>query len=133
MSRTAHHVPPRHRNNGRRVRGLPPLATGHVLADLRYSHVAVRAAVRQGRRPVPVRVRVGFVAYEYPRSYNDDEIGWLASQAHRRTRRIARAELAAARQVANAVARGGWALAVADLDDIDLPPLPRRSACWDAW
>jgi hypothetical protein len=133
MSRTAHHVRPRHRNDGHRARGLPPMASGHVLVDLRYPHAALRDAEPDGRRPGPTRVRVAFVAYEYPRSYNDDTIAWLARQAHRRSRRTARGELAAARQLANAAGRAGPSLAEVDLDDIDVTPPPRRSACWDAW
>ena len=71
MSRTAHHVPNRHRTGPARwPYGLPGPCTSHVLVELRYSRQELARAGRTGRRPAQAPERRSFAAYTYPRALN---------------------------------------------------------------
>ncbi|WP_037668655.1 hypothetical protein [Streptomyces griseus] len=125
MSRTVHHVRPRHRKHPVNSSPHPwSLDTGHILTALRYSEQASARARRERRRPVPTLVVRSFVAYTFPRSLNSDISGPYESRA--------RAALQAFRTTARTRLR---AAAPGDLltaaEELDHPPTRHRHA--DLW
>ncbi|SEQ53965.1 hypothetical protein SAMN04487983_100620 [Streptomyces sp. yr375] len=83
MSRTVHHIRPRHRVHP--AHGVPSerlLAdSGHALGELRYSAEELTRARRERRRPLPVPLVRAFRAYTYPRSLNAHIDGPYESRA----------------------------------------------------
>ncbi|MFF3335872.1 hypothetical protein ACFYWX_41240 [Streptomyces sp. NPDC002888] len=125
MSRTVHHVRPRHRKHpANSPYGRSSLDTGHILTELRYSEQELARSRREGRRPVPAAVVRGFVARTYPRSLNTDVSGPYESRA--------RAALQVFRTTARARLR---AAAPGDLlttaEELDHPPTRHRHT--DLW
>ncbi|MER6563681.1 hypothetical protein ABT300_39375 [Streptomyces sp. NPDC001027] len=120
MSRTVHHVPPRHRveplhlqDGGRR------LVTGHCLVELRYRAADLTRARRERRRPTPVPLVREFRARTFPRSLNARIDGPYE--------RRARAALAVFRSTSRnrlRAAPSGALLATAE--DLDHPPTRHR-------
>jgi hypothetical protein len=69
MSRTAHHVPSRHRTvPAPWSAGLPGPCTAHELTDLRHARAESWRARGEGRRPVPARVTRSFATYTLARA-----------------------------------------------------------------
>ncbi|GAA1509122.1 hypothetical protein GCM10009730_11630 [Streptomyces albidochromogenes] len=125
MSRTAHHVPLKHRDTSWWSTGPAPSApwTAHALTDFRCSHAELGAAHRAGRRPVPRRVTRAFASHTFPRASGTPLTGRPAYESraraalHRFTTR-ARHQLRTAPHTA---------------EDLDHPPTRHRHACvWHA-
>ncbi|OPG01289.1 hypothetical protein B1R27_37665 [Streptomyces sp. GKU 895] len=125
MSRTAHHVPSRHRTlPAYWSLGLQGPWTGNDVPELRYTNEELARARREGRRPMPRRVVRGFTSYTYPRAMN----GRVFSPYERR----ARAALQAFRSAARLELRAApveelvqWA------EELDHPPTRHRHQ--DLW
>ncbi|MDQ0962608.1 hypothetical protein QFZ66_006486 [Streptomyces sp. B4I13] len=120
MSRTVHHVPPRHRVE---PLGLPVggghLVTGHRLAELRYRAADLTRARREGRRPTPVLLVRAFRAHTFPRSLNEKVDGPYE--------RRARAALAVFRSTArNRLRAAPPGALLAEAEELDHPPTRHR-------
>ncbi|PWI19057.1 hypothetical protein DI272_36570 [Streptomyces sp. Act143] len=126
MSRTAHHVPSRHRIlPAFWALGLPGPWTGHAMPELRYSHAELARARRGGRRPVPRRVVRSFTSYTYSRALNER----TSSPYERRARAALQAFRAAAHRELRAAAADPAATAEAlprRAEDLDHPPVRHR-------
>ncbi|WP_062649588.1 hypothetical protein [Streptomyces maremycinicus] len=126
MSRTVHHVRPRHRvrpdDRPSRRQGW---STGHRLGELRYSAGESARALRERRRPVPLPLVRVFRSHTFPRSLNAEIDGPYESRA--------RAALSVFRSTARNRLRAappGALLAVAE--DLDHPPTRHRHRnVWD--
>ncbi|MGX1269309.1 hypothetical protein [Streptomyces phaeoluteigriseus] len=127
MSRTVHHVRPRHRDHHpapwSNRRGGP--RSGHRLVQLRVDTEESARAPREGRRPRPVPVRCAFTAFTYPRSLNAGVDGPYESRA--------RAALAVFRTTARNRLRAAPPGALLDVaEDLDHPPTRHRHRnIWD--
>jgi hypothetical protein len=72
LSRTAHHVPSRHRTlPAFWPRGLSGPWTGNTVTELRYTREEFTRTRRQGRRPVPRLVARTFTSYTFSRAVNE--------------------------------------------------------------
>ncbi len=72
MSRTAHHVPSRHRTlPAHWSLGLPGPWTGNAVTELRRPSAESTQARREGRRPVPQTVVRSFTSYTFSRAMNE--------------------------------------------------------------
>ncbi|MFD5270937.1 hypothetical protein [Streptomyces sp. NPDC058335] len=127
MSRTVHHIRPRHRNHhpapwSTRWAGL---RSGHRLVQLRVTTQESARAPREGRRPRPVPVRCAFTAHTYPRSLNAGVDGPYESRA--------RAALAVFRTTARNRLRAAPPGALLDVaEDLVHPPTRHRHRnIWD--
>ncbi|MDX5568060.1 hypothetical protein PYK79_38920 [Streptomyces sp. ID05-04B] len=120
MSRTVHHVPPRHRVEPLHLPdGGGHLVTGHCLVELRYHAADLTRARRERRRPTPVLLVRAFRAHTFPRSLNARVDGPYE--------RRARAALAVFRSTARnhlRAAPSGALLAAAE--ELDHPPTRHR-------
>ncbi|MEV4231768.1 hypothetical protein AB0J81_32765 [Streptomyces bobili] len=127
MSRTVHHIRPRHRNHHPAPWSThwAGLRSGHRLVQLRFTREESARAPREGRRPRPVPVRSAFTAYTYPRSLNAGVDGPYESRA--------RAALAVFRTTARNRLRAAPPGALLDIaDDLDHPPTRHRHGnLWD--
>ncbi|MEV5487273.1 hypothetical protein AB0L47_04470 [Streptomyces bobili] len=127
MSRTVHHIRPRHRNHHPAPWSThwAGLRSGHRLVQLRFTSVESARAQREGRRPRPVPVRSAFTAYTYPRSLNAGVDGPYESRA--------RAALAVFRTTARNRLRAAPPGALLDIAaDLDHPPTRHRHGnIWD--
>ncbi|MFD4573771.1 hypothetical protein ACFWNK_35925 [Streptomyces sp. NPDC058417] len=127
MSRTVHHVRPRHRNHhpapwSTRWAGL---RSGHRLTALRRTVRETARARREGRRPLPVPVDRAFVAHTYPRSLNAGVDGPYEVRA-----RAALAVFRAGARNRLRAAPPGGLLALAE--ELDFPPTRHRHRnIWD--
>ncbi|MCX4761197.1 hypothetical protein OG562_09470 [Streptomyces sp. NBC_01275] len=81
MSRTVHHIRPRHRAHHCPDGCRPILFTGHHLTELRYSEQESSRARRERRRPSPVPLVRAFSAYTFPRTLNETVDGPYESRA----------------------------------------------------
>jgi hypothetical protein len=127
MSRTVHHIRPRHRNH-HPVPGSTHWAgmrSGHRLVQLRVTTEESARAPREGRRPRPVAVRCAFTAYTYPRALNAGVDGPYESRA--------RAALAVFRTTARNRLRAAPPGALLDVaEELDHPPTRHRHGnIWD--
>ncbi|MEU3617899.1 hypothetical protein ABZ725_37120 [Streptomyces sp. NPDC006872] len=126
MSRTVHHVRPRHRlHPAYRPYALAGTIVGHRLSDLRYSAQELTRARRERRRPVPDPLVHAFRAHTYPRSLNEKVDGPYESRA--------RAALSVFRSTARNRLRAappGALLSVAEELD-HLPTRHRHANLWD--
>ncbi|WP_327314325.1 hypothetical protein [Streptomyces sp. NBC_01235] len=120
MSRTVHHVRPRHRvHPAHRPAESLGRDTGHRLVELRYSAEELTRARRERRRPVPVPLVRAFCARTFPRSLNARVDGPYESRA--------RAALSVFRSTARNHLRAappGALLAAAE--ELDHPPTRHR-------
>jgi hypothetical protein len=125
MSRTVHHVRPRHRVNPAHwpAESLN-LDTGHRLVALRYSAQELTRARRERRRPVPVQLVHTFCAYTFPRSLNAQVDGPYESRA--------RAALAVFRStVRNRLRAASPGALLSAAEELDHPPTRHRHR--DLW
>lgn len=120
MSRTVHHVRPRHRVEPLHLpAGSRRLVTGHCLVELRYTAADLCRARCERRRPTPVPLVRAFRARTFPRSLNAQVDGPYESRA--------RAALAVFRSTARnrlRAAPSGELLATAE--ELDHPPTRHR-------
>ncbi|MDN3020977.1 hypothetical protein [Streptomyces sp. S.PB5] len=127
MSRTAHHVPYRHRTlPAFWPLGRPGPWTGNTVEELRYSHEELNLAGREGRRPVPTLVVRNFTSYTFPRATNERPY----SPYERRARAALQVFRTSARRHLRSALTGAlplWA------EELDHPPTRHRhSDLWDA-
>ncbi|MDQ0580337.1 hypothetical protein [Streptomyces rishiriensis] len=126
MSRTVHHVRPRHRvrpdDRPSQRRGW---STGHRLVELRHSAGESARARRERRRPVPVPLVCAFRSYTFPRSLNSRIDGPYESRA--------RAALSVFRSTArNRLRAAGPGALLLVAEDLDHPPTRHRHGnVWD--
>ncbi|WP_367323939.1 hypothetical protein [Streptomyces sp. HUAS ZL42] len=127
MSRTAHHVPTRHRTHPAYwPLGTAGPCTGHVLTELRYAENDLTQAERDGRRPTPTLVVRSFAAYTYPRALNER----LSSPYESTARAALRAFRTSARKHLRAARADTLLLAAEELDH---PPTRHRHRdLWEA-
>lgn len=126
MSRTVHHVRPRHRvrtdDRSSQRRGW---STGHRLGELRYSEREMARARRERRRPVPVPLVRAFRSSTFPRSLNARIDGPYESRA----RAALSVFRSAARNRLRAAPAGGLLSAAEELDHP--PTRHRHQNVWD--
>lgn len=120
MSRTVHHVRPRHRVDpgGLSAQGRG-WSTGHRLGELRYEAAEMARGRREGRRPVPVPLVRAFCCRTFPRSLNAGIEGPYESRA--------RAALSVFRSTArNRLRAAAPGALLAAAEELDLPPTRHR-------
>ncbi|MEU9033083.1 hypothetical protein AB0D46_37425 [Streptomyces sp. NPDC048383] len=93
MSRTAHHIPPKHGEEP--PPGRPAGSPWHivVLHDLRFSARGLADAERESNRPRPVRIRRRVEVHAFPRHHRDASVSWASRVEERRARQLLRARL----------------------------------------
>lgn len=127
MSRTAHHVPSRHRTlPACWPRGWRGPWTGNDVAELRYPREEFTRARSEGRRPVPRLVVRSFTSYTRTRAVNERR----DTPYERRARAALQNFRTAARRHLRAAPTGAlplWA------EDLDHPPVRHRHRdLWEA-
>ncbi|TXS44514.1 hypothetical protein EAO77_34015 [Streptomyces sp. t39] len=96
--------------------------------DLRYSSRVLADAAREGRRPLPRRVRRAVVVYTFLRSRDDRLIGAAATIAERRARALLRSGVVSLLRAARTPPGSAAADAVGAAD---VPPVRHRhGALW---
>ncbi|MFD3871258.1 hypothetical protein [Streptomyces sp. NPDC058623] len=134
MSRTAHHIPPKHGEEP--PPGRPAGSPWHivVLHDLRFSARGLADAERESNRPRPVRIRRRVEVHAFPRHHRDASVSWASRVEERRARQLLRARLGLFRALLHpdgrapvaGAAAGAGLLVRAHAVDVDVPPARHR-------